>query len=592
MKYILITGGVISGLGKGVITSSVGILMKSYNLNVTAIKIDPYLNIDAGTMSPFEHGEVFVLDDGGEVDLDLGNYERALDIRLTKDNNITTGKIYNSVIQKERRGDYLGKTVQVIPHICDEIQDWISRVAQIPTNQNGENPNICLIELGGTIGDIESMPFVEALNQLRRQVGNENFCHLHVSLVPVMSDNEHKTKPTQNSIKEIRRMGLYPDFILCRSSIQLTNDIIKKISFTCYVDEDDIISCHDVKNLFSIPIILSTQRLNTKILNKLDIPIGERNIFWSQYNDLFSKSLQVNLSDKIVKIGIVGKYNSLKDSYLSIVKALEHVCLHNNVQLEISWIDSEKIEKKSFSDIDGILIPGGFGKRGLDGKIFACKYARENNIPFLGICFGLQIAAIEFARNVLGLENATSEEFVGEATPVVSEATPVVSEATPVVSEATPVVSEVTPVVSEATPVVNEVTPVVNDCNKDEKDLVVINMPDIDQNNLGGTMRLGSKPSYPINVESSKLFKLYDSKNIIHERHRHRYEINPKYIKQFENAGLIPVIYGFDTNIRCEAMELLNHPYYVAVQFHPEFMSTPYHPSPPFLGLISAILDK
>ena len=459
-----------------------------------------------------------------------------------------------------------------MPHICDEILNWIERVSKISTDDNNNNsePDICLIELGGTIGDIESMPFVEALNQLRVKIGTDNLCHLHVSLVPIMgsdkNESEHKTKPTQNSIKEIRRMGLYPDFILCRSSHELTYEIRQKISSTCHIEINKVISCHDVNNLFSIPFILSNQNLNNQILIKLNLSTylptinllktNLLNKFWNEYIDLYQKSIQINESSKEIKIGIVGKYVSLKDSYLSITKALEHACLYNLIKLKIIWIDSEKLEISSndeinlLKNVDGILIPGGFGKRGVNGKIFASKYARENNIPFLGICFGLQIAVIEFARNVLQLKNATSEEFL-------------------------------------------------DDNNNNIENLVVIYMPEIDQNNLGGTMRLGSKLSYSNNDKltfSSKLLKLYNSSEI-HERHRHRYEINPKYIDQFKEHGLIPVI--FDKNnennndkIRCEAIELNDHPYYVAVQFHPEFKSTPYHPSPPFLGFILSIINK
>lgn len=550
MKYILVTGGVISGLGKGVITSSIGILMKSHGFNITAIKIDPYLNIDAGTMSPYEHGEVFVLDDGSEVDLDLGNYERSLNLTLTKNNSITTGKIYNSVIQKERQGKYLGKTVQVVPHICNEINEWIENISQISTSNdiiNNTQPDICLIELGGTIGDIESMPFVEALSRLRMKVGNSNFCHLHVSLIPII-DMSHKTKPTQNTVKEIRKLGLYPDFILCRSSHELTDDIKNKLSLMCHIDICKIISCHDVKNLLTVPYLLMDQKLNDSILSHLILSYSDcsmkLNSFWISYSFFHAQSYllnnikynpSINICDKPIHIGIIGKYNSLKDSYISIIKALEHASIYHSIQINIIWIDAEDISDNNdiFKNIDGIIIPGGFGTRGIEGKIKAAKYARENNIPLLGICFGLQILAIEFAQNILGQNMATSEEF-------------------------------------------NE--------NSNNDNFVVI----CRENKV---MRLGS---YKLNLNinkypDSKIFKYYNSSEIS-ERFRHRYKINPFYIPSFETDGLIPIIYNEDEHT-CDALELKNHKYYVGVQFHPEFKSSLYKPSPIFLSFIKSIIS-
>ncbi|MDC1419721.1 CTP synthase (glutamine hydrolyzing) [Euryarchaeota archaeon] len=545
MKYVVVTGGVLSGLGKGVTASSIGVLLKSAGLSVTAIKIDPYVNSDAGTMSPFEHGEVFVLDDGGEADLDLGNYERFLDIALSKDNNITTGKVYSSVIERERRGDYLGKTVQVVPHITDEIQDWIERVSHLPSDNTDSVPDACVIELGGTVGDIESAPFIESLRQFQFRVGKENICFVHVSLVPVMGPvGEQKTKPTQHTVKELRGLGIIPDILVCRSEVPLVEDTREKLSAFCHVSPKAVVSAHDVSNIYQVPIMMEKQGVSEILSNKLDFKLPEDRsllVNWKIMAD------HVDSLEEEVHIAMVGKYTGLSDSYLSVIKALQHSSYNVGRKLIIDWIESVNLEdeiKKSDSKIynhswkllkeaDGILVPGGFGSRGIEGKILAAKYARENKVPYLGVCLGLQIATIEFCRNVLGIKNANSTEFV-----------------------------------------------------EDSENPVIIFMPEISKTHMGGTMRLGTKPT-PFLVEDCKIRRLYGNKPYVDERHRHRYEVNPKLIDRIESAGLIFV--GKDeTGQRCEIMELNDHPYYVGTQYHPEFKSRPNRPSPPFLGLLKA----
>ncbi len=545
MKYVVVTGGVLSGLGKGVTASSIGVLLKSSGLSVTAIKIDPYVNSDAGTMSPFEHGEVFVLDDGGEADLDLGNYERFLDIALSKDNNITTGKVYSSVIERERRGDYLGKTVQVVPHITDEIQDWIERVSHLPSDNTDSVPDACVIELGGTVGDIESAPFIESLRQFQFRVGKENICFVHVSLVPVMGPvGEQKTKPTQHTVKELRGLGIIPDILVCRSEVPLVEDTREKLAAFCHVSPNAVVSAHDVSNIYQVPIMMEKQGVSEILSKKLDFKLPEDRgllVTWKIMAD------HVDSLEEEVHIAMVGKYTGLSDSYLSVIKALQHSSYNVGRKLIIDWIESVNLEdeiKKSDSKIydhswkllkeaDGILVPGGFGSRGIEGKILAAKYARENKVPYLGVCLGLQIATIEFCRNVLGMKNANSTEFV-----------------------------------------------------EDSENPVIIFMPEISKTHMGGTMRLGTKPT-PFLVEDCKIRRLYGNKPYVDERHRHRYEVNPKLIDRIESAGLIFV--GKDeTGQRCEIMELNDHPYYIGTQYHPEFKSRPNRPSPPFLGLLKA----
>ncbi|KAK9149938.1 hypothetical protein Syun_008247 [Stephania yunnanensis] len=549
MKYVLVTGGVVSGLGKGVTASSIGLLLKACGLRVTSIKIDPYLNTDAGTMSPFEHGEVFVLDDGGEVDLDLGNYERFLDAKLTRDNNITTGKIYQSVINKERKGDYLGKTVQVVPHITDAIQDWIERVAMIPVDGKKGPADVCVIELGGTIGDIESMPFIEALGQFSYRVGAGNFCLVHVSLVPVLHVvGEQKTKPTQHSVRGLRGSGLTPNILACRSSKPLEDNVKIKLSQFCQVPEENIITLYDVSNIWHIPLLLKDQKAHEAILKRLDL------LGYAGEPALGEWTSRAELCDRLhepVRIAMVGKYTGLSDAYLSVLKALLHASVECRKKLIIDWVaagDLEDVTAREAPNVykatwnllrgaDGVIVPGGFGDRGVQGKIRAARYARENKIPYLGICLGMQIAVIEYARSVLNLKDANSTEFDPETT---------------------------------------------NPC--------VIFMPEGSKTHMGGTMRLGTRKTY-FQVPDCKSAKLYGNASFIDERHRHRYEVNPDMIAQLENAGLTFV--GKDeTGQRMEIVELPNHPYYVGVQFHPEFKSRPGKPSPPFLGLIAAACGR
>jgi len=549
MKYVVVTGGVLSGLGKGITASSIGVLLKSAGLSVTSVKIDPYLTCDAGTMSPFEHGEVYVLDDGGEVDLDLGNYERFLDISLTKDNNITTGKVYQAVIERERRGDYLGKTVQVIPHITNEIQEWIERVANTSSDGSGKTPDACVIELGGTVGDIESAPFVEALRQFQFRVGEDNICFVHVSLVPVMGPvGEQKTKPTQHTVKELRGLGIIPDILVCRSEHPLNTETREKLAAFCHVSPEAVVSAHDVSNIYRIPILLEEQGVSKVLAKEIGFELPNSRPL---LEDWIQMANTVDNLDEIIKIAMVGKYTGLSDSYLSVIKALQHSSYEVNRKLEINWIESESLDDKKMDEdpekyseawnvlknADGILVPGGFGIRGIEGKIKAAEYARINKIPYLGVCLGLQIATIEFCRNVLGMENANSTEF-------------------------------------------DENTP----------HPAVIFMPEISKTHMGGTMRLGAKPT-PFLVDDCKIKRLYGNKKYVDERHRHRYEVNPELIEQIESAGLIYV--GKDeTGQRCEIMELNDHPYYVGTQYHPEFKSRPGKPSPPFLGLLMAAAGK
>lgn len=540
MKYVIVSGGVLSGLGKGVTASSIGVLLKSAGMKVTSIKIDPYLNSDAGTMSPFEHGEVFVLDDGGEVDLDLGNYERFLDLNLGKDNNLTTGKIYAKVIEAERKGDYLGKTVQVVPHVTDEIQNWIERVAQIPADGSLQTPDVCVIELGGTVGDIESAPYIEALRQFQFRVGRDNVTFVHVSLVPVMGPvGEQKTKPTQHSVKELRGLGIIPDILVCRSTQPMTEETKQKLAAFCHVSADAVMSTHDVPNIYHVPLMLEQQGL-CKILG-IDCNATNLLMEWKEM------AHGLDLLEEEVTIAMVGKYTDLSDAYLSVIKSLQHAAMKVERKLTINWIEASHLEndwKKNNNDewsnawsllesSDGVLVPGGFGDRGIEGKILAVKHARENKVPFLGICLGLQVAAIEFCRNVLGMEDANSTEF-----------------------------------------------------DNNPSTAAVIFMPEISKTHLGGTMRLGSRPTI-WQTSNSKIRKLYGEGLSVDERHRHRYEINPDLVDLIEDSGLIFV--GKDeTGQRCEIFELNNHPYFVGVQYHPEFKSRPGRPSPPFLGLLMA----
>tara|TARA_B100000424_G_C22944944_1_gene502877 strand:- start:2588 stop:4210 length:1623 start_codon:yes stop_codon:yes gene_type:complete len=532
MKYVVVSGGVLSGLGKGVTASSIGVLLKSAGLRVTAVKIDPYLNSDAGTMSPFEHGEVFVLDDGGEADLDLGNYERFCNLNLYSDNNITTGKIYSEVIEAERRGDYLGKTVQVIPHVTDSIQDWIEKISVVPADGSGKKPEACVIELGGTVGDIESSPFIEALRQFQFRVGRENVCFVHVSLVPVMGPvGEQKTKPTQHTVKELRGLGINPDVLVCRAEAPLEQETREKLAAFCHISPNAVMSAHDVSNIYRVPLLLRDQG----ICDALGIDCNATDMMkrWEKMAD------RVDNLGPDIHIAMVGKYTGLTDSYLSVIKSLQHASYAVNRTLVIDWIEASNLEDENHEDwntlksADGILVPGGFGDRGIEGKILAANYARVSKTPFLGICLGLQIATIEFCRNVLGLQGANSTEF-----------------------------------------------------DSDTPHPAVVFMPEISKTHLGGTMRLGSRPTI-FQVDDCMTRRLYGGGSQVDERHRHRYEVNPDLISKIEDAGLVFV--GKDeTEQRCEIFELIDHPYYVGVQYHPEFKSRPEDPSPPFLGLLMA----
>ena len=538
MKYVVVSGGVLSGLGKGVTASSIGVLLKSAGLRVTSIKIDPYLNSDAGTMSPFEHGEVFVLDDGGEVDLDLGNYERFLDINLGKNNNLTTGKIYSKVIEAERRGDYLGKTVQVIPHVTNAVQEWIEDVAHQPADDSGEIPDACIIELGGTVGDIESSPYIEALRQFQFRVGRENVTFVHVSLVPVMGPvGEQKTKPTQHTVKELRGLGITPDILVCRSTSPLSVETREKLAAFCHVSPQAVMSTHDVPNIYHVPLMLQEQGL-CEIL-------GVDHRATDLLKDWKTMAHHLDTLTEAVHIGMVGKYTNLSDAYLSVIKSLQHAAMAVDRKLVIDWIEASHLEsdwgneeeKKSAWDLlkkaDGVLVPGGFGDRGVEGKIAAAQYARTTQTPYLGICLGLQVATIEFCRNVLNLEGANSTEF-----------------------------------------------------DENAPTAAVVFMPEISKTHLGGTMRLGTRPTL-WQVDECKIRTLYGEGEAVDERHRHRYEVNPDLIERIEAEGLVFV--GKDeTGQRCEIFELTDHPYYVGVQYHPEFKSRPGRPSPPFLGLLKA----
>ncbi|XP_056634338.1 CTP synthase 1 [Diorhabda sublineata] len=552
MKYILVTGGVISGIGKGVISSSFGAILKCCGIEVTSIKIDPYINLDAGTFSPYEHGEVYVLDDGGEVDLDLGNYERFLNITLHKENNITTGKIYKHVIDKERHGDYLGKTVQVVPHITDAIQEWVERVAQKPVSATGKTPEVCIIELGGIVGDIESMAFVEAFRQFQFRVKRENFCVAHVSLVPQpKTTGEHKTKPTQSSVRELRGLGLSPDIIVCRSEQPIGQSVKDKISNFCHVAPEQIISIPDLASVYEVPVFMENHGMAEFLCRRLQLgitPLPHIRKYmkpWIELGDRMS-----NLKHEIT-IGIVGKYTRLEDSYTSITKALRHAGNKVGFKINLKFIEASTLETSMLTDdpasyhnawhnlcvCDGVVVPGGFGKRGVEGKIEACKWCRINDKPFLGICLGFQAAVIEFARNVLNLENANSTEV-----------------------------------------------------NEDTTHSVVIDMPEHNTGEMGGTMRLGKRTTV-FRKPNSILKSLYGSKDQIDERHRHRYEVNPEYIEHFEDKGMNFVGVDIEQK-RMEILELENHPYYVAVQYHPEYLSRPMDPSPPFLGLVLAAKDR
>ncbi len=525
-KYIITTGGVISGLGKGLVSSSIGKILQSYGYDVTMIKIDPYLNVDAGTMNPYEHGEVFVLDDGGEVDMDLGNYERFLNISLAKDHNITTGKVYKAVIDKERQGDYLGKTVQIIPHITDEIKHQIRKVAK--------KHDVCVIEVGGTVGDIESMPFLEALRQLRMEDGSENVAFVHVTLVPVLDVvGEQKTKPTQHSVQQLLESGIQADFILARSKKALDEKVKKKISSFCNVPLENVISDPDVRSTYEVPLLLEQEHFGKKLAKKLNLKPGKDLHEWKKMVNRMLNPKQT------VKVAMAGKYTALGDSYVSILEAIKHGALANNAKAEIIWVETEDFEKdkkslKVLDGIDGLVVPGGFGPRGVEGKILAVNYARTHKIPYLGLCYGMQMEVIEYSRNVLGMKGAHTTE-----------------------------------------------------CNPKTHYPAIHILPEKYQiKQMGGTLRLGA---WPCKIKKGTLAEKIYRSNLIHERHRHRYEVNPDYIEKLENAGL--VFSGMHPERPLmEIAELPEkvHPFFIGTQFHPEFKSRPESPSPIYVEFIKA----
>lgn len=528
-KYIFVTGGVVSSLGKGITAASLGRLLKDRGYKVTIQKFDPYLNVDPGTMSPYQHGEVFVTDDGAETDLDLGHYERFIDISLHKYSNVTAGKVYSEVIRKERRGDYLGATVQVIPHITNEIKSRLIKAGEV------SKADVVITEIGGTIGDIESLPFLESIRQLRSDIGRENVMYIHCTLLPyIKAAGEMKTKPTQHSVKELRGLGIQPDMIVVRSEHEMEEDLRDKIALFCDIEKENVIEARDEETIYNIVIRLQEQHADDLVIEKL-------NLKPSKQADLVEwKHLLENLDkiDKSISIGIVGKYVSLQDAYLSVAESLRHAGYERQADIDIKWINSEHIASDNYEEklggLDGIVVPGGFGERGVEGKILALKYARENKTPILGICLGMQLATVEFARSIVGIENAHSRELDP-----------------------------------------NTPDPII-DLMPEQKDVI----------DLGGTLRLGS---FPCELkEGTKARALY-GKELISERHRHRYEFNNAYKEQLEEHGMI--FSGVSPDGRLvEMIELEDHPYFLAVQFHPEFLSRPTRPHPLFQGLIDASL--
>ncbi|MFC6333930.1 CTP synthase [Paenibacillus septentrionalis] len=529
-KYIFVTGGVVSSLGKGITAASLGRLLKNRGLKVTIQKFDPYINVDPGTMSPYQHGEVFVTDDGAETDLDLGHYERFIDINLSKNSNVTTGKIYSNVITKERRGDYLGGTVQVIPHITNEIKERVFRAGK----ETGAD--VVITEIGGTVGDIESLPFLEAIRQIRSDIGRDNVMYVHVTLIPyIKAAGEVKTKPTQHSVKELRSIGIQPNVIVCRSEYPLAEDLKRKIGLFCDIDANAVVECLDASTLYEVPLMLQAQGLDQIVLDhlKIDAPPADMTEWTAMVQRV--KSLKNN-----VEIAIVGKYVALHDAYLSIAEALRHAGIAHDSDVTIRWVDAEEVTDANVADmlqgVNGILVPGGFGDRGIEGKITAIRYAREQKVPFFGICLGMQVAVIEFARNVLGLSDANSSE-INASTPY----------------------------------------PVI-DLLPDQKDIA----------DMGGTMRLGLYPCKV--VEGTNAYEAY-SDELVYERHRHRYEFNNEYREALEEAGL--VISGTSPDGRLvEMVEVKDHPWFLAVQFHPEFTSRPNRPQQLFHHFVQASLNQ
>ena len=537
-KYIFITGGVVSSLGKGIAAASIGALFESRGLSVSLIKVDPYINVDPGTMSPFQHGEVFVTEDGTETDLDLGHYERFVRFKASKKNNFTAGKVYETVIRNERKGKYLGGTVQVIPHITNEIKKRIK--------EGGLNKDIAIVEVGGTVGDIESQPFVEALRQMALELPSSSWAFVHLTLVPfINASGELKTKPTQHSVKELRSLGIGPDVLVCRSEQELPKEEKRKIALFCSVPKDNVISMHDVDTVYSIPILLNNQKVDEIILKKLKVKTKKLNL-----NDWKRVVKSKLMPEKEVNVSFVGKYTELKDSYKSINEALEHAGIQNKAKVNINFVEAEEITSKNVKKIlknaDAILVPGGFGERGVEGMISACKFARENNIPYLGICLGMQVAIIEYARNVLKLKAANSTEFDP----------------------------------TTKFPVIGLITEWNDMSGKKEKRHK--------NSDLGGTMRLGGQICKL--KKSSNSHKMYKTNKIV-ERHRHRYEVNPKYKDQMIKMGLDVVGTSIDDKL-VEMIEIPKHKWFLACQFHPEFTSNPRDGHPIFNSYIKSTITK
>ena len=520
-KYIFVTGGVVSGLGKGITSASLGNLLKSRGLSVINQKLDPYINVDPDTMNPFQHGEVFVTEDGATTDLDLGHYERFTGVNLRKDSNVTTGSIYRKVIESERKGDYLGATVQVIPHITDEIKRRIKGISN--------DIDVQITEIGGTVGDIEILPFLEAARQIRKELGSENVMFIHVTLVPFIGPStELKTKPTQHSVTLLRAAGISPDLIVLRSDRELNEEIKSKVSLFCDVSLSNVINAPDLDDIYEVPLRMFDEGLDNAVNDRLKLNSNSQDLSqWKTMVDLKQNAINT------VKIAILGKYFGLPDSYLSVVESLKHSCLHNNVKLDLHWIDADNFELDSLADMDGVIVPGGFGYRGIEGKISAIQYIRENKIPFLGICLGLQCAVIEFARNVCGISDANSSEF-----------------------------------------------------SQNTKNYVIDLLPnqDLDKDDVGASMRLGT---YPCKINPDTIASKIYSDEVIYERHRHRYEVNNKYRDKLVENGLIIGGVSPDNNL-VEMIEIKDHPYFVASQFHPEFKSRPWEPAPLFNDFIAS----
>ncbi|WP_424769107.1 CTP synthase [Paenibacillus sp. sgz302251] len=528
-KYIFVTGGVVSSLGKGITAASLGRLLKNRGLKVTIQKFDPYINVDPGTMSPYQHGEVFVTDDGAETDLDLGHYERFIDINLSKNNNVTSGKVYSSVITKERRGDYLGGTVQVIPHITNEIKERVFRAGK------EAGSDIVITEIGGTVGDIESLPFLEAIRQIKSDIGRDNVMYIHVTLIPyIKAAGEVKTKPTQHSVKELRSIGIQPNVIVCRTEHPLAEDLKRKIGLFCDIDASAVVECRDASTLYEVPLMLREEGLDEIVVNHLKLKTEQPDM--REWEELVKR---VKSLHKTTEIAIVGKYVALHDAYLSIVESLGHAGIASESEVNLRWVNAEELTEQNIADqlqgVHGVLVPGGFGDRGIEGKITAIKYARENKIPFFGICLGMQVAVIEYARNVAGYANANSSE-INPSTPY----------------------------------------PVI-DLLPDQKDI----------EDMGGTMRLGL---YPCKLTPGTLASKEYGEELVYERHRHRYEFNNEYREAIESAGLR--FSGTSPDGRLvEMVEIADHPWFLAVQFHPEFTSRPNRPQPLFRGFVQAALQ-